>query len=73
MVLPKTAYFQLELASSSNLKIRINRILLNKKGLFLRKALLFSVTEIYHTLISTSTPEGNSSFINASTVLAFDE
>jgi hypothetical protein len=27
----------------------------------------------YQTLISTSTPEGNSSFINASTVLGLDE
>lgn len=27
----------------------------------------------YHTLISTSTPEGNSNFINASTVLEEDE
>ncbi|MDQ1149169.1 hypothetical protein QE382_001153 [Sphingobacterium zeae] len=41
-------------------------------GFSYERPFLFSVIEIYHTLISTSTPEGNSSFINASTVLAFN-
>lgn len=35
----------------------------------LQKGLL-NLKKIYQTLISTSTPEGNSSFIKASTVLA---
>ena len=50
-----------------------------KKGFdILKKLLKISVfrlkfSDFYHTLISTSTPEGSSNFINASTVLEEDE
>jgi hypothetical protein len=36
-------------------------------------ALSLFLIEIYHPFISTSTPEGNSNFINASTVFELDE
>ena len=37
------------------------------------KAIHLAHFPIYHTLISTSTPEGSSSFISASIVLGVDE
>lgn len=52
-------------------KCILSQITIKKKALpeKIQKGLL-NFKKIYQTLISTSTPEGNSSFIKASTVLA---